>query len=67
MRICEYALIIHFPSCLMDLKNLNSNKGRRRPAPGYPEKRDVASGPEGKTQSAERISDSGEGGCGKTR
>ena len=56
MRICEYALVLGFPSCLMYLKNVNNNKGRRRPAPGYPEKRDVVSGPEGGTRAAERMS-----------
>ena len=49
----------------INLKSFNNNKRRRRSAPSYPEKRGVVSDPKGKTQSAERISDSGEGGCGK--
>lgn len=48
-------------------KRSRRRQGRRRSAPSYPEKRGVVSDPKGKTQSAERISDSGEGGCGKTR
>lgn len=39
-------------------KRSRRRQRRRRSAPGYPEKRGVVSGPEGKTQSAERISGS---------
>lgn len=55
-QIFKYALILNFPSCLINLKSFNNNKRRRSSAPSYPEKRDVVSDPKGKTQSAERIS-----------
>ena len=39
-------------------KRSRRRQRRRRPAPSHPKKRDVVSDPKGKTQSAERISDS---------
>lgn len=57
-QIFKYALILNFPSCLINLKSFNNNKRRRRSAPSHPKKRGVVSDPKGKTQSAERISGS---------